>query len=120
MIDISKKDRKALRRWAATAYDRELGLELTKLSAAIEAWRRGERTPHAVADEIHEYHDGVARDLFRFYTRADPASAVAQALVAGIVSEGELPADLITALEPLLTFHRWQETQRIPDEPEQE
>lgn len=82
--------------------------------------RRSERTAHSVADEIHEFHDGVARDLFRFYTRADPASAVAQALVAGIVSEGEVPADLKTALEPLVTFHLWQETQRIPDEPGQE
>ena len=116
LVDISKKNRKALRHWATLAYDRELGSELAKLGAAIEAWRSGERSPRAVTEEIHQFHDGVARDLFRFYTRADPAGAVAQAIVAGIITEVELPSELLAPLEPLVQFHRWQGTLPNPKE----
>jgi hypothetical protein len=116
LFPISKSHRKALRHWATIAYDRELGSELAKLGAAIDAWRAGERSPHAVHDEIHQFHDGVARDLYRFYTRAEPASAVAQALVAGVIAEVELPPELLPPLQPLVQFHRWQATLASPDE----
>lgn len=112
MFDITKTERKALRRWASTAYDRELGAELAKLGTAIEAWRTGKSSPHAVSDEIHQFHDGVARDLFRFYTSASPESAVAQAIVSGVIAESELPPELLTILAPLIQFRRWEESAR--------
>ena len=116
MLEITKNERKALRRWASIAHDRELGAELAKLGAAIETWRAGKYSPHAVSEQIHQFHDGVARDLFRFYTRASPESAVAQAIVGCVIAETELPPDLLAALAPLVQFYRWEESARAADD----
>ncbi len=112
MLEITRNERKALRRWASIAYDRELGAELAKLGTAIEAWRTGKSSSHAASDEIHQFHDGVARDLFRFYTRASPESAVAQAVVSGVIAEAELPPELLAVVAPLIQFHQWEESAR--------
>ncbi len=41
---------------------------------------------------------------------------VAQAIVTGVITEGELPPELMAVLQPLVQFHRWHETLRSPDE----
>lgn len=116
MLEITKTARKALRRWANTAYDRELGAELANLGIAIETCRAGECSPQAVSEQIHQFHDGVARDLFRFYTRASPESAVVQAVVGGVIAEAELPPELLAVLAPSIQFHQWEESARAAGE----
>jgi len=103
--EFNRKDRKLLRHWAGIAWDRELGAELEELGAAIEKWKAGELSAHDVSAVIHQFHDGAARDLYRFYTHASPESAIAQAIVNGIIEASELPAELLATLAPLIELH---------------
>ena len=115
MLSVTKTEAKALRNWAETAWDRELSAEITKLGIVIDALKTGELSPQQVNDLIHEFHDGVARDLYRFYTRASPEMAVAHALVGQVIAKGELPLDLYARLLPLVEIHEKAAARKIAD-----
>jgi hypothetical protein len=106
MEPSTRRESKDLRRLAGIAYDRELSRELTRLEASFTEWRAGQRSAHDVSAAIHEFHDGVARDLWVLSNRVDPSSTVPRAVVAGILAENEVPAPLLAKLQNALEFYR--------------
>lgn len=99
MEPITRRESKHLRQLAGIAHDRELGRELTRLENVFAEWRAGRLGTHDVSAAIHEFHDGVARDLWVLYNRVDPSSTVPRAVVRGLLAEDEVPPALLTKLQ---------------------
>jgi hypothetical protein len=105
--DFTRAERRQLRELAGLAWDRELGAELAELEAAFGEWRAGDISPHELSDRIHRFHNGAARDLYVLYTmRSHPSELVARAVAAGVLSENDVPAELLAALASAVEFYR--------------
>jgi hypothetical protein len=95
-----------LRDLTSQAWERELGAELARLEEGFAAWRAGALSPHALSHQIHEFHQGPARDLYGIYTRVHPSELVARAVAAGVIREQEVPDELLTKLAQAITYYR--------------
>ncbi|GEM_PF-1762458 len=92
-----KQRRKKTRELVATAYLRELTAALTALAAQVDAWRAGQIDACQLNEDVHAYHNGTARDLWKKYNM--PADMLLTLLVAGgVIQKEEVPADLLDAL----------------------
>jgi len=109
MDSPEKAQRKELRRLAALAYERELSSALAALEAQFHEWHAGKLDVHELSDAIHQFHNGVARDLYVTYTRLEPRVAVAQAVGRKILRDDEVPPTLREALRSLITFYEESE-----------
>jgi hypothetical protein len=47
-----------------------------------------------LARTIHEFHDGIARDLWARHERLSPELSVRLALEEGVIPSGEVPTEL--------------------------
>jgi len=100
--DLSKAERRAIRELAGLAYERELAGELTKLRASFDAWIAGQMTPFDLEQIIHQFHDGVARQLYNRYSSGSTLPhAVAAAVLRGTISVAEIPEPARKHLERL-------------------
>ena len=118
MEPVTRRERKDLRRLASIAYDRELGRELTRLEASFAEWHAGRLDSHDVSQAIHEFHDGVARNLWALYTHADPQSTVARAVAAGLLAESEVSPPLLAKMQLALEYYRLEAARSDADPPE--
>jgi hypothetical protein len=109
MDSFGKAQRKELRHLAGLAYERELGAALAALEAQFQEWHAGKLDVHELSDAIHQFHNGVARDLYVTYTRLEPRVAVAQAVGRKILRDDEVPPTLREALQSLITFYEESE-----------
>ena len=94
--ELTKKQRKHIRELASVSYERELNAALDKLQAAFQKWKHGGMSPFDLNEEIHQYHNGTARDLYKRYAIGDPDMAVMFALAEGILKIEELNEDCRT------------------------
>jgi hypothetical protein len=109
MDSFEKGQRKELRRLAGVAYERELGTALAALEAQFQEWHASRLNVHELSDAIHQFHNGVARDLYVTYTRLEPRVAVAQAVARKILRDDEVPPGLREALQTLITLYEESE-----------
>ena len=100
----SKRDGR-LREAAMAAHEEELRRALVPLDAAFQRWRAGDVGSGELAELIHEFHDGPARELFKRYNYGQLDLAVAHAIVAGILDRSRLPGELVEALGRAIAFH---------------
>ena len=105
MEQFSKSERKDLRALAGIAYERELARALTQLEADFASWHAGERSPFDVSDAIHEFHNGIARELYVFYG-GNPSTCVAHALATGVLRSDEVASQLAAKLSALVEVYR--------------
>ncbi|MBX9670126.1 MAG: hypothetical protein K2X93_21175 [Candidatus Obscuribacterales bacterium] len=101
-----KPIRKLLRKWAATAHERELEEELKKLHAQFNEWASSKMTSFEISDAIHQFHEGPARRLYGRYSTShlEENWLIASAVARGIIMREELPAELFECIEPQLNF----------------
>jgi len=64
MDSFGKAQRKELRRLAEVAHERELSTALAALDAQCQEWHAGTLNVHELRDAVHQFHNGVARDLY--------------------------------------------------------
>jgi hypothetical protein len=91
--ELTKKQRKHIREMAGVAYELEMSAALDKLLHSFQKWKQGKMTPFDLDEEIHQYHNGTARDLYKQYATGDPDMAVMLALAEGILKIEELNED---------------------------
>jgi hypothetical protein len=101
-----KPIKKALRDLAGEAYERELRHELGKLDKSFNAWRSGELTSGELNDRIHDYESGPAREMFKRYNSGLPDVNVASAVAVGLLVWQEIPADVLNAIEDMITLFK--------------
>ncbi len=88
--EYTKADRKLIRKLAGIAWTRELHAEIVKLGDVISRMESGEITPFDANDCIHQYHNGVSRELFNTYSLSDPWFAVCRAHYDGVLTDSDL------------------------------
>lgn len=81
------------RRLIAQSYERELTEQLTKLEADFAAWRAGKLNPHALVDRVRAF-EGPARTLKKRYVDSEPLTALANAVLAGVIRSSDIPAEM--------------------------
>ena len=92
MADLSKAARKAIREAAGLAYQRELSAALDDLASEFANWKSEEINAFELSDLIHEFHQGISRELFKRYDGTSvPDFAVAEAVLRGSIKESEIP-----------------------------
>ena len=105
MESFTKSERKQLRTLAGIAYERELAAALAQLDGRFADWRAGKLSPFELSDALHQFHNGISRDLYSFYG-GNPAICVAHGLAAGVLPAAEVPGDLAAKLRSLVEFYR--------------
>ena len=100
-----KRIRKAMREFYAKAYDRELSAALSELEAKFKAWRAGEIDTFELNSAVHEHHDGISRDLWTKYG-LKPEMMLPTLVVQGVISESELPEDLLAEMRETIESMR--------------
>jgi len=98
----TKANKRRLRELSGLAYRRELGHELAKLEVDFSRWRGGEIDPFELSDCIHQFHDGVSRDLYVAYLGRNPSLEVARAIALHVLDRNEVPSEILAELEPLI------------------
>jgi hypothetical protein len=86
MTDLTKSQKKHLRQLAGQCYEKEMSLALETLYEDFQKWKKLEITAWDLKENIHKYHNGTARDLWKLYEQMnDPGFAVSLALAKGII-----------------------------------
>jgi hypothetical protein len=105
MQDHRNEARRAIRGLADLAYERELARELAKVRANFNIWSAGQMTSVELAELVHQFHDGVSRQLYNRYSAGSTLShAVAMAVVRGTISATEIPELARKQLDQLIAL----------------
>ncbi len=100
--DLTKGQRRELRRIAGLAHERELGSALTAVEEQFRRWRSGEIGPHDLNDAIHRFHQGPSRQLWLQYQDGPVEFAAVHAVQRGVVAADELAPEVLEILKPRL------------------
>lgn len=103
---MSKSFRKIARQLIGQAYRREQEKALESLRREFDRWQSGEIDCWELTDQIHRFHNGESRDLYKIYEIGDIKIALARAIGLGILAEDEVPADLLEPMRPMIEFFR--------------
>ncbi|MBN1759772.1 MAG: hypothetical protein JW863_15705 [Chitinispirillaceae bacterium] len=107
-LKYPKKVRKELRQLAGIAYDRDMEKALCELESHFRRWRAGEISPHDLNNLIHKHHDGISRELWKFYNLS-PDITVPRSVVDGTIREDEISSEVMEHIAESIAFYRKQE-----------
>ena len=102
--DFTKSERKKLRELAGEAYSRELHEALGDLDSAFSDWRASHIDGFQLSDFIHEFHDGISRDLYSLYNSMDSGFLVARAVARRLLARKEVPPKLLEGLAHMIEY----------------
>jgi hypothetical protein len=97
-LKITKSERALLRSLAEEAWDTELRDALTELFEDFGKWADDGMSAFELSDKIHEFHNGISRELYVRYTTLRPEILVSRAVAFGIVGEEALGKSLLERL----------------------
>jgi hypothetical protein len=97
----TKAVKRALRELAARAHGEDLRRALLPVSVAFDRWKAGELGSGDLAQIIHEFHDGPARELYKLYN-GDHRWAVAYAIANDILSVEAVPVEVLEYCRPAI------------------
>ncbi|MFZ2357682.1 MAG: hypothetical protein WAW67_07695 [Candidatus Omnitrophota bacterium] len=100
---FTKLERKELRRLAGLAYERELAKALEAIEEKFRQWKKNRITAFELSDHIHEFHNGISRDLWSFYTTGHVELSVKHAIAEGIILETEISSGILEKLNITLS-----------------
>jgi hypothetical protein len=103
---FSKQERALLRRLAEEAWESELRAGLEALFETFRRWADSGMSTFELNDRIHDFHDGISRELYKRYATGDPGAAVAYAIAAGHLDEDAIAPALLEKLAPAIEVFR--------------
>jgi hypothetical protein len=104
MREYPKRVKKQLKELAAKAYEAELCRELATLALRFDEWEAGETDPWELTDQIHQFHNGAARDLCKRYHSLHADTMVASAVAGGTLKRVDIPDEVWPHIEDLVEF----------------
>lgn len=104
MDNLTKSQKRELRRVVRLAHERELGAALTALEAEFRRWRAGEIDVHELNDAIHQFHQDPSRKLWVRYTDGRPDFEAAFALQKGILTDSDVGPEVLPLLKDRLVL----------------
>ncbi|NNJ11629.1 hypothetical protein EKD04_014940 [Chloroflexales bacterium ZM16-3] len=116
MREYPKRVKQLIRKYAAQAYEAELGLALGELEQQFAIWRSGQIGAGELSDRVHAFTRGPARELWGRYNARIDDMQVAHAIVAGILPRDAIPTELLDALLPIIALY--EQGQAAPDQGE--
>lgn len=90
MPETSKKLKALLREHAGRAWEAEMGAALEGLAAKFDAWKAGAISNADLHAAVHEYHDGIAREIWKRFSTNDPKMQLAHAVATGVLRKDSL------------------------------
>lgn len=75
------------------------------LAGAFDAWKAGKITSGELAERIHEFHDGTARDIFKSYSHRLIEQPLARAIAEGILDRSQVPVEVLEYLAGAIEFY---------------
>lgn len=104
-MKISKAQKKHLRELAGIGYERDLARCLNAVKYSFEKWEAGEISVWDLNDKIHEFHNDIARELYKAYSSiSDPTYSVAFGVRQGVIDIEEINDECMPLLQPLLDY----------------
>jgi hypothetical protein len=106
---IPKAVKKELAAIATAAHEVALRRELEALAGHFDRWRRNEIDSFTLADEIHKFHDGPNRDIYKRFTYQGTSGLpviAAYAVANGLVDKSSVSAETMPYIAPLVNFWR--------------
>lgn len=104
--EYTRKEKSLLRQLASEAWEAELTRELDELFERFCIWADDGISAFDLAEEIHEFHNGAARELYKCYAGLPPESAVARAIAMGMHDEQSIDPALLEKLQPSIEAFR--------------
>ena len=101
--------KKELRQHANRAWEAEMRAALGALAAKFDDWRAGSTSSTDLDAAIHQYHDGVAREIWRRFSTNDPKMPLAHAVAIGLIDEATLSPEVREHIASMVEFFRDQE-----------
>jgi len=95
---FSKKQKHHLRVLAEECHQYELEEAMEELYEDFQKWGSKGISVFDLNDRLHEFHDGISRELYKRYVMLNPEFGVAYALNNGFLSEDEVGKDLVKLL----------------------
>ena len=88
------KLQKEIKKLARAAHEKEMRHYLELLNRQFSDWRNGKLDTWDLVQQIHEFHNGSARQLFNAWQGLSPSSFLFRAITAGYLSVNELPKEI--------------------------
>lgn len=107
--DSPKKIKRLLREQMGKAYEEEMRLALLPIAAAFEEWKAGKKSSGELSDMIHEYHQGIFRDLFNRYNVLSPDLLVPHAIATGILDKKNVPSEILKHFDKIIETYEKEE-----------
>lgn len=84
--------KKILKQLSRISYTRELNYHLEKLKHKFDEWQNNNIDCWDLKEFIHQFHDGVSRDLYKIYNYTkDDLYLVSRAASLGLLEQSETP-----------------------------
>ena len=87
---FTKSERRRIRELAHVAWERQLRSAIETLGQSINEMSDRRLTPFEVNDRIHEFHNGISRELFGLYSDSAPWWSVCRAHLNGVLTDLDL------------------------------
>ncbi len=104
--EFNRGEKSKLRQLASEAWEAELTNALDELFERFCIWADDGISAMDLSEEIHQFHNGISRELYKIYAMLPPPLAVARAVAVGILDEESLDPSLREKLHPLIEGHR--------------
>ncbi len=92
---MNKTQKKLLRELLNIAYTRELNYHLGELKKKFDEWQNNTIDCGELNDIIHQFHDGISRDLYKLYNyTSDDSLLISRAVSLGFLEQSEVPEDV--------------------------
>ena len=99
---LSKRERAVLRNLAAEAHEQELEDVLSDLYDKFCIWGGKGMNAFDLSELIHEFHDGVSRELYKTYVLGAPEISVAIGVSRGAIDPDDLDKKLYMKISPIV------------------
>ncbi len=94
--EFPKPIKRALRSLSQVAHEAELRRALSQLSHYFDRWKAAEIDSFELSDRIHEFHNGLNREIWlRYNSRVDLRVLVRYAVTEGLINEDSIPDDVL-------------------------
>ena len=82
---------------------------LGALATKFDEWKAGRMSSADLHAAIHDYHNGIGREIWKRFSTNNPKMPLAHAVAVGLVSKESLPAEVLEHIEPMVEFFQEQE-----------
>jgi len=96
--------KRTMRQLAAHAHEEELRRALLPIAAAFGQWQAGQLGSGELAELIHGFHEGLARELYKRYNSGPIEFAGAHAIVSGVIERDTVPAEVLDHCRGAMEF----------------